>query len=773
MVSKILTILSRYKFIFVALLVAVLFAITVILAVVVIQKLIQQHKEANADENKLTLRNSDFNEVESSEKGNVLRKLITPDAINPAPNGYVVLVDSGREIYERSFTISAMPKKVKFNHTFSGLLDFPSCTSSVFVNPISDKEMSRKLDRQINSLESEYILADGNTNRQRKLLGQFKETNTWADQVESGEEKFFDVGFLFTISARNMEALNTLSDDFRNEAISKGIEISSCYGVQSEAFLSNLPFNKCLGTSSNVITSDAIPTHQMDKKSVSTIFNYTSDSYSHRDGIPLGRNLFTKKPFVFDIYDPGHDGFLIVVSGKTGSGKSATIKAMVERYTPLGYRFVCVDSQKRKGTSEGEYAALTEIKDGANFQISGNSNNVLNIFEVHESMTFIHEGIDSGHEVRALDLGEKIILATNDVRTMMQGTTFKDDSLNVYIDRVITDVITELYHDFGIYDHQPDSLYEIGQTVVNGQLTGGLVLKKYPTMTDFYKKLLVSYKNNKDADLDKAYKLVLMGTKDYVRELYYSENSYHFFTREEYMELPDSALRKNGKVYLNPEEDDYEEVIEVHGVRPYFDGQSTISISKTCPVTDIDISQLTETERNVAREIAINFVNEQFIKVNSESINSADKLVAIFDEAHECFNFPYARNTLSNAARTARKMNVGLIFSTQTIQEFDRYDETKDILRQAAVKMVCKQDYQDKQHLMNVLHLTDSQAELICNHIGCPDDADEETKNKHRGEMCIIDTNKVVFIKVDILKKVESFSIESNAAKIRELYKVS
>lgn len=772
--EQILTNIARYRVLFLVALDVLLISIAVIIGIIIVRKIIAAYKEAHAVENRVTLKNKDYSKIDPERRADTIRRIIAAQAVDPAPNGYIIINDNGKDVYARNFTIDVMPKKTVFNSTFSRLLDFPACTSSIFIEPIPETEMSRKLDSQINILETEHYAAKGDTNRQRKLEGQYRETESWAEKVENGDEKFFNVGFLFTLYAEDVETLNKQSDLFKSEALGKGIIITSCYGVQAEAYESNMPMNRRVSIKSRFIKSDTIKMHQMDRRSLSTVFNYTESSFSHKDGIPLGRDMFTGKPFVFDLFDPSHDGFTCVIAGKTGSGKSATIKMMVERYKPQGYRFVAIDSQARKGTAEGEYAALAEILDGVNFQISSRSGNVLNIFDVQESKTYIKETSTSGYEQRTLELSDKIILVCNTIRTMMECSNDKqiDATLSAYINRVIIDTVTAVYADFGIKDKEPDSLYEIGQTVSKGTLTSGLVPKKLPTFTDFYKKLLIFQRDNRDRELISTYKLIVLGCKDYVRELYYSEDTIHFFTKEEYDNLPASRENPSLKVFHN-EDDDYDEVVyAVHGIRPYYDGQSTLSISKTCPFTNIDISQLNDSEKIIARQIAIDFVNEQFIKKNSESIHSADKLVAIYDEAHENFAFQYARLTLDAAVRTARKRNCGIIFSTQTIAEFDRYPETQNILKQAAVKMVCKQDFSDKNHLMEKLNLTESQAHLITNYIGCPDDADEETKNKHRGEMCIIDTNKVVFCKVDYLRETEALSVETSAAELEKLINV-
>lgn len=772
-IEQFLTIAARYRMVFLIVLDFVLITLAVVVGIVLIRKIISSYKEAHAVENRVTLRNKDYSKVDPARRADVIRRIIAAQAVDPAPNGYIIINDSGKDVYARSFTIDMMPKRTTFNTTFQPLLDFPSCTSSIFIEPISETEMSRKLDSQINILETEHYAAKGNTNRQRKLEGQYHETESWAEKVESGDEKFFNVGFLFTIYAEDVETLNKLSDLFKSAALGKGLGITSCYGVQAEAYESNMPLNKKISVKSRFIKSDTIKMHQMDKRSLSTVFNYTESSFTHKDGIPLGRDMFTGKPFVFDLYDPSHDGFTCVIAGKTGSGKSATIKMFCERALLHKYRFVAIDSQARKGTAEGEYAAIAELHNGVNFKISARSGNVLNIFDVQESKTYIKETATSGYEQRTLELSDKIVQVRNTIRTMMEFGNDKkvDVTLNTYINSVITNTVKAVYADFGIVEGDPDSLYEMGRTVSHGTLTSGLVPKKMPTFTDFYKKLLIARRDNRDKELASAYKIIVLGTADYVRELYYSDSTAHFFTAEEYENLPYGAETPTLKVYVN--EDDCEEVVHaIHGIRPYYDGQSTLAISKTCPFTNIDISQLNDSEKIIARQIAIDFVNEQFIKRNSESIHSADKLVAIFDEAHENFVFEYARLTLDAAVRTARKRNAGIIFSTQTIAEFDLYPETRNILKQAAVKMVCKQDFSDKKHLMEKLNLTESQAYLITNYIGCPDDADEETKNKHRGEMCIIDTNKVIFCKVDFLKETEALAVETSAAELEKLINV-
>ena len=715
--------------------------------------------------------------VGDAARSSVIRQLLAPGGIDASPNTYMILSDAGREVYVRSVTISHMPKRVRFAETFRDLLSFPGCTSNIFVEPIDNETISRKIDRQINVLESEEIGAEGQTNRVRKLGSQVRKTTRWAYEVEDGDKKFFNVGFLFTFFAKSVEELNYKTDEFRALALQKKMDISNCFALQSEAFISGYPLNRCGKKSFSKFRSDGVKPFLADQAALSVIMNYTSDHYTHRKGIPLGRNLFNGLPFVFDLYDPSHFGYTVVIAGKTFSGKSATIKMMIERYVPLGYRFVIIDSQPRKGTSTGEYSSCVQVNGGALHQISPKGTNVINPFDVQESVEFVQENVSSGYERRTLDLNTAVTDAVYILRTMIRGNMAtanagSDAKLDVVMDTVINDILTsatkELYEELGIVHGDADSLYEEGAVVQNGVLHSGIVPKALPTVSDLYLKVVIKRTVCETEDEERACRFILSNLRENVRELYYTDSGYAF-TREEFESLEPNPDKAGERLFEG------ETVHALKGVRPYYDGQSTFSISRDCPITSIDISQLrTEAERRPARNVALHLVDSGFVKKNSERLEKSDKLVVVIDEAHESFGDPSARILLANEVRTARKLNVGLIFSTQTIAEFSRYAETKDILEQAAVKMVFKQDVSDMSELTSPLNITESQASVIMNRLGVVSNKDDpEERTRHRGEMCVIDGGQVQFVKVDYLKATEKLSVETDASGVIQKRKTS
>jgi len=149
-----------------------------------------------------------------------------------------------------------MSKRVNFAETFQGLYDFPNCTSTTFIEPIDETTMGKKLDKHLVVLEAEFITANGDSNRRRKLQSMYSETNSWAAEVETGKNKFFRVGFVFSLYAKSLEDLTKQSDSFRHIARDKGLDVSACSFVQSEAYIANSPKNRYFGGQGNVNSND-------------------------------------------------------------------------------------------------------------------------------------------------------------------------------------------------------------------------------------------------------------------------------------------------------------------------------------------------------------------------------------------------------------------------------------------------------------------------------------------------------------------------------------
>lgn len=720
-----------------------LLLMSLVLAIIII---LRMYTKKNTSEKK-----PEEKKEKKKEKISEARRIVCPDGINPNPLSYTVIHDAGHDVYVRSLTIDSLPKRTVFATTFPSLFNFDRVTTSVFIEPLGEGRASHLLDGRIVEIETNMITAEKNADRNqlRKLNAKLRDTESWAQRIETGDNSLYHVYFLFVLMADSLEQLNRRTDAFRNLAKEKRITLSCCYSLQAESYLTGMPLMYRYSASIGPAKTAGLKRHTMDKLSLASIFNHTQDSFFHEHGIIIGRNMNTGMPVAFDVYEKKHNGYNMAFAGMTGTGKSACMKILASRYiTKNGYRFVCIDSQS-KG-NRGEYAMLTDIMCGTNFEIKSNAGNIMNIFDLDKEEEWSE--LNGSYEV--LRLQDKIANAKSDMMTLIQGNKEPAEfSLVTHIERIVTDIITEMYEERGIYDNVVESLYESGKGLRNGVITSGKIRKKMPVLTDFYKKALEKNKGNRIAEHRKAYRIILDSLKDRVKELYYCPECIQFYSREEW----DGGTRNCSCGA---------EIKKIVGSKAYYDGQSTVKIKENEHFTNIDISQLPEMERPIARQISLSFLNEQFIKTNATNPQKTECLAVIVDEVHENFGMKSAVASLDYVARTSRKRLVSLWTATQALKDYDCCRETEALLKQSAAKFVFKQSYSDRKWVQEALNLTNGQIDRVLELGGDPQDNSENRK----GEVCIVDNGKICFCKIDYLKTAEAVFVETDPRIIQEMY---
>lgn len=692
-------------------------------------------------------------------------ELIAPNGVNPNPLDHFIIHDNGIDIFTMCFYIHKLPTNATFATTFAPLFNFPNVTSSVFIDPMVAGKASKQLDKRVVTLDTERISAEkGDRNRLRKILSKLEDTERWASDIESGDNMLYEVAFLFVLQSPDYENLRLRASDFNMRAREKGIELQACYSVHPEAFLSSYPTNRIFKAQLNkLVKTTTIKKHVLDKGALCTIFNHTQSYFSHKNGIAIGREQSTGQLVLWDNYDPSHDGFGVIVAGKTGSGKSATVKMITSRYVDFDYVIRSIDLEARGNI--GEYALQAINMGGVNYQIKSDSENVLNLFEldVEDELEQI-----TRKEYKTLRLKDKMIDLKNIILTMIKdGTSISDFSQFIFLSRIITDIIQELYEERGIYDMKPDSLYTSNSDnqIINkeGKITSGRIKKKLPTFSEFYKKLLLKQRLNTVKDHELSYQVAVDALRDYVKELYYCPNTMQFFTREEY-----NSLEQIGNIRYCRVNEERHEVIKIIGTKPYFDGQSTINATQDTPHINIDLSQLPEYDKRVALLIAMSFINENYVKKNSANPKKAKKMIMIIDELHKIFPYEEARLFAADAYRTYRKRHVSPWSITQALADYNGFEETKAIIKNSSAIFLFKQDYQDREFLKEVTPLTDSQVSRVLSLGG--DSSDSTEKSNRRGECCLIDNGKAVFLKIDYLVNSEALIVETDMEKIRKMY---
>lgn len=684
-----------------------------------------------------------------------VKELIVCDGADPNNNGYLVLNDSGQDVYVMCLYIEKNKRKNDFAVTYEKLMNTKGVTTSIYIEPMRDGKAVRTMDKRVLILDSEQQGAarDGDRNRYRKLGSKLRDTEKYADDVESGNNNLYEVSFIFVLWNTSLEQLMIDVNEFHNTALNSGnIELCSCYSTHPEAFLSAAPMNRLYKAEAGLVRTCCVKKHVMDTYSLSCIFNHTRSDFYHEKGIVAGRNMSTGRPATFDCYDKMFDSYGVVVSGSTGTGKSATIKMYFTRYADFGVKIASIDFEKVG--SRGEYSRACEAVGGQNFVIKVGSDYTINLFELDTQMEYDES---SDMEYEDLNVMDKVSDLVNIIYTMATyGKNKPAYDTEVYFEEIIRKIVMELYEERGIHDHDVGSLFK------PKELYGERVKKELPVITDFYKKLLLEQKRNTDSLKEQAYSLLRSAMQPYVKYAAYTVDTLKFFTRDEA-----DLMKRNdlGQVVFQDVEGADHVVEIVVGTRSFFDGQSTIHVDLETPWINIDISQMIDADRPIAEAVAANYLNENFVKKNSSNPRKAKRRIIMIDECHKMFPYEHLRLFLADLYRTARKRLISPWVCTQAVYDFHGYAETEAILEQTSIMLLLKQEANHEDYIRKVTRMTDAQIKMLMELGGDP--MDKSQGNARKGELCMIMKGHAAFIKVDYLMDSEFEAVETDMLKIQ------
>ncbi len=590
-------------------------------------------------------------EVENMLSNNIstIKDLIAPSGIDASnPNHLEIVSHVSR--YARTMYAAALPRMCTFPNFLRAMYNFGDINSSVYIKPIPEATSQNQLNRIINDLESERLVAidGGDINRERLIADKRIEAEQLRDEIAAGFNKLFEGSFICTLFSYDLETLNKLSELFVMTMSKSLIDFKSAWAMQERGFKSNLPL--C----DNKINK----THTFDRRSMSTVFPFVTSDIGHETGVPFGMNKQTGLPILFDNFHPSLTNYNLVIFGKSGAGKGVTIKTITARSSILmGIESLALDA-------EGEYGPVAEALGGINIVISPNSKTIINLFDLEEEM--VKDEI-TGKDRKVLNVENKVEDVTQALLTMARGST-RSIEVNELTKQIIAETVSEEYASLGI-NSNPDSLYDSDKTeLVNDRLSKKK--KELPTVGSWYKRLMQKAKENDNDD----YK-------------------YHF-----------SYLAKVMKQYVR----------EYDGQMAYFDGQSTFELLDGAPFINLDISQLEERfARPLAQQILLSWIWEKYVKKNSEDKSKARKKRVLVDEAWMLLPYPEAVDFLNTMARRARKRNVSLAVISQKFQDFYEKPEAQAVLTSSDTKLFLAQDKAEIQYLKEVFKLSEGETYFL------------------------------------------------------------
>ncbi|MGN1299370.1 MAG: VirB4 family type IV secretion system protein [Candidatus Scatovivens sp.] len=582
-----------------------------------------------------------------------LKSLIAPGGIDASYTNHLEIASS-RTRYARSMIVSNLPRMCTFPEFLRGMYTFGDINVSVFIRPVSESASQTDLNRTINELESERIVAldRGDINRERILAQKRAEAESLRDEIAAGFNKLFDSTIVATLFAYSLEELDRYTELLSSEMSKNLIDIKPAWAIQDEAFRSNMPY----------CDNKLKKSHTFDRRAMSTVFPFFNSEVGHEDGIPLGFNKQTGLPILYNNFSPKLTNYNMIIFGKSGAGKSVTIKTISARSSILmGIESLALDA-------EGEYGVVAESLGGINVVISPTSKTIINLFDLETEN--VKDEI-TGKERTILSVENKVEDVTQALLTMARGST-RSKEVNELTKQIISESVLEEYTALGI-NNNVESLYtdEEGSPSINMNKNFlGRVKKQMPTIGSWYKRICKKAEENENPDYRFHYSYLVKVMKQYVREL--------------------------------------------HGQMAYFDGQSTFELLDGVPFINLDISQLEERfARPLAQQVLLSWVWEKYVKKNSEDRTKASKKRVLVDEAWMLLPYPEAVDFLNTMARRARKRNVSLAVISQKFQDFYERQEAQAILTSAETKLFLAQDKSEIEYLKEVFKLSEGEAGFL------------------------------------------------------------
>ena len=608
-------------------------------------------KQRKQQEENLQSQYNDYREedVRILKKKNI-KELIAPSGIDSSNIDHLEIISNATR-YARSFFVSSLPRMCTFPELFRDMYMFGDINTSIYINPVKEEKSQNDLNRVINEIETERIVAvdKGNINRESTLTQKRMEAEQLRDEIAAGFNKLFEASIISTIFAYSMEDLERNTKLLSSEMSKTLVGIKNAWGMQEEAFKSNLPF----------MNDQVRKTHTFDRNSMGTVFPFTTSEVGHPTGVPLGFNKQTGTPILFDNFHPSLTNYNMVIFAKSGAGKSVTMKTLISRSSVLmGIESLALDA-------EGEYTIVAESLGGINVVISPNSKTVINLFDIEPEI--IKDEI-TGKERVTLNIENKVEDVTQALLTMARGST-RSDEVNELTKQIIAESVAEEYAALGI-NSNPDSLYKASSdNVIRGNIFSK-EKKDMPTIGSWYKRIMFKAKENTNTDYQYHYSYLLKVMKQYIREY--------------------------------------------DGQMAYFDGQSTFDLLEGAPLINLDISQLEERfARPLAQQILLSWIWEKFVKKNSEDRKKATQKRVLVDEAWMLLPYPEAVDFLNKMARRARKRNVSLAIISQRFQDFYEKPEAQAVLTSSDTKLFLAQDKSEIQYLKEVFKLSEGEANFL------------------------------------------------------------
>jgi len=242
------------------------------------------------------------------------KKLVAPRAIERHPEFQV-----RDEKVSQIMTVTGFPRKANLGWLVPLTIADVNLRLSIHINARDPEKARKQLQQRYTQTMTALTLKSkkGRTDTQEEEIDR-EDLQRILQDVIRGTTKIYDVAIYLELVADTHEELHEMRDRVDTILAEQDVETTVLRHQQTEGN----------GTIVPVATDTIKNVHPIQLEALATMFNLVEPPIYDEDGIMMGFDD-TSRPVILDRYD--HSGYGMVISGKTGSGKSYARKLEIYR----------------------------------------------------------------------------------------------------------------------------------------------------------------------------------------------------------------------------------------------------------------------------------------------------------------------------------------------------------------------------------------------------------------------------------------------------------
>ncbi|MEX1064082.1 MAG: ATP-binding protein [Candidatus Paceibacterota bacterium] len=295
----------------------------------------------------------------TEQQGKLTDDLLAPSAINISSSN----IQIGSQ-YARTLFVVTYPRYLNTNW-FSPIINLDRPLDiAIYVHPQNTATILKQLRDRLGRFEAQAMeeQASGKV-RDPILETAIHDIEVLRDRLQQGTDRFFELGLYITIYGDSTKELDETENKIKTVMDAQLVYTKPATFRMKEGFFSTMPLND---DQLNVHTS-------LNTEPISSIFPFVSYDLTTEKGILYGINSHNNSLVLFDRFDLENAN--MVIFGKSGGGKSYTVKLEILRSLMFGAQIFVIDP-------ENEYKFLSDTVGGTTVKISITSDNHINPFDL-------------------------------------------------------------------------------------------------------------------------------------------------------------------------------------------------------------------------------------------------------------------------------------------------------------------------------------------------------------------------------------------------------